>query len=77
MSCISYFMIIHPTIRSLMAEIDAFRSRTGMSATAFGTLSLNDPKFVSDLNKGRTPSLSTLDKVKAFMQANDRAESAA
>jgi hypothetical protein len=70
-------MIIHPTIRSLMAEIDAFRSRTGMSATAFGTNSLNDPKFVSDLHKGSTPSLSTLDKVKAFMQANDRAESAA
>jgi hypothetical protein len=72
-------MVIHPTIRSLMAEIDAFRSRTGMSATAFGTLSLNDPKFVSDLYKGRTPSLSTLDRVRAFMQANDRAsaESAA
>jgi hypothetical protein len=66
-------MVIHPTIRSLMAEIDAFRSRTGMSATAFGVNSLNDPKFVSDLHKGRTPSLSTLDKVKAFMQANDRA----
>jgi hypothetical protein len=50
-----------------------------MSATAFGTLSLNDPKFVSDLYKGRTPSLSTLDRVRAFMQANDRvsAESAA
>jgi hypothetical protein len=62
-----------------MAEIDAFRARTGMSATAFGTLSLNDPKFVSDLHKGRTPSLSTMDRVKAFMQANDRAsaESAA
>ena len=79
MSCISCSMVIHPTIRSLMAEIDAFRARTGMSATAFGTLSLNDPKFVSDLHKGRTPSLSTMDRVKAFMQANDRAsaESAA
>ena len=70
-------MIIHPTVRSLMCEIDAFRERTGISATAFGTLSLNDPKFVSDLHKGRTPSLSTLDKVKAFMQANDRTESVA
>lgn len=40
--------------------------------TAFGTLSLNDPKFISDLHKGRTPSLSTMDKVKAYMQANDR-----
>jgi hypothetical protein len=66
-------MLIHPTIRSLIAEIDAFRARNGVSATAFGTLSLNDPKFVSDLHKGRTPSLSTMDKVKAFMQANDRA----
>jgi len=65
-------MVIHPAIRSLIAEIDAFRLRTGMSMTAFGTLSLNDPKFVSDLHKGRTPSLSTMDKVRAYMQANDR-----
>jgi hypothetical protein len=72
-------MVIHPAIRSLIAEIDAFRGRNGMSATAFGKLSLNDPKFIIDLHRGRTPSLSTMDKVKAFMQANDRAsaESAA
>lgn len=73
-------MVIHPTTRSLIAEIDAFRARNEMSVSAFGTLALNDPKFISDiLHKGRTPSLSTMDKVKAYMQANDRAaaESAA
>jgi hypothetical protein len=68
-------MVIHPTIRSLIAEIEAFRARTGMSVTAFGTLALNDPGFISDLNKGRTPSLSTMDKVRAFMAANDSASS--
>ncbi|ANW00667.1 hypothetical protein LMTR13_11310 [Bradyrhizobium icense] len=68
-------MTIHPAIRLLIAEIEVFRGKTGMSSTAFGTLSLNDPKFVSDLHKGRTPSLSTMDKVRAFMQANDRAPS--
>lgn len=66
-------MVIHPAIRSLIAEIDAFRARNAVSATAFGTLSLNDPKFVSDLRKGRTPSLTTMDKVRAYMHANDRA----
>jgi len=66
-------MTIHPAIRLLIAEIEVFRAKTGMSATAFGTLSLKDPKFVSDLEKkGRTPSLSTMDRVRAFMRANER-----
>lgn len=66
-------MVIHPAIRSLIAEIDAFRAKAGMSATAFGTLSLGDSNFIPDLHRGRTPSLSTMDKVRAYMQANDRA----
>ena len=67
-------MPIHPAIRLLIAEIEVFRAKNGMSSTAFGTLSLNDPKFVSDLHKGRTPSLSTMDKVRAFMSANAPAD---
>lgn len=64
-------MTIHPAVRTLIAEIEVFRKKTGMSITAFGTLSLNDPGFIPDLReKGRTPSLSTMDKVRAFMSAN-------
>lgn len=67
-SCIFLFMTIHPVIRELLDEIDAFRDLTGMSATAFGTEALNDSKFLSDLRAGRLPSVATMDKVRNFMR---------
>lgn len=62
-------MIIHPTVQSLLDEIDAFRARKDMSVTAFGTLAVNDSRFIPDLiRKGRLPSLATIDRVRAFMR---------
>jgi hypothetical protein len=62
-------MAIHPTVKILLDEIDAFRSRYGMSVTAFGQKSLNDPGFIAGLRRrGRVPKLSTVDDVRAFMR---------
>ncbi len=61
-------MVIHPVVQSLIDEIEAFRARTGMSATAFGTQSLNDGGFIADLVSGeRHPSLKTMDRVRNFI----------
>jgi hypothetical protein len=68
-------MVIHPVIRSLIEEIDAFRAKAGMSVTAFGTLSLGDPNFIPDLHRGRMPSLATMDKVRVFMRHQTEAAS--
>jgi hypothetical protein len=61
-------MKLHPSIQSLVDEIDAFRKRNDINATAFGLAAVNDGKFVGDLLKGRIPSLVTIDKVRAFMR---------
>jgi len=69
-------MSIHPTVQSLLDEIETFLSRTGTSASAFGMSALGDPRFIGDLRtKDRSPSLRTVEKVRAFMR--DREERAA
>jgi hypothetical protein len=68
-------MTLHTSIVALLAEIDAFRSRTGMTASAFGRTAVSDPNFIGDLHKGRMPSLLLIDRVRNFMQSQE--ESAA
>jgi hypothetical protein len=68
-------MNLHPSIETLLADIEIFRSRTGLTASAFGRAAINDPNFVGDLNRGRIPSLTLIDRVRAFMQS--QSESAA
>ncbi len=61
-------MTLHASVQLLVDEIDAFRSRSGMTASAFGRAALNDPNFVGDLHKGRLPSLVLIDRVRDFMR---------
>ena len=61
-------MALHPSIQALVDDIEAFRARTGMSVTAFGTAALNDPNFIGDLRRGRMPSLVLIDRVREFMK---------
>lgn len=64
-------MTLHASIQALVDEIDAFRSRNGMTASAFGRAAVNDPNFVGDLLKGRMPSLILIDRVREFMQSQE------
>lgn len=66
-------MILHPSIESLLAEIESFRVRADMTASAFGRAAINDPNFVGDLRRGRIPSLTLIDRVRAFMQSQSEA----
>lgn len=67
---------------ALIDEIDAFLTRTGMSATAFGTEVLKDPPFVFQLREGRDCKMSTVERVREFIrewkapEGGDRAEAA-
>lgn len=54
----------------LLVEIENFLDASGMSPTAFGSEALNDPPFVSQLRQGRDVKVSTVDRVRAFIQAN-------
>lgn len=49
-------------------EIEKFLQRTGMPATKFGRLAVNDPRFVLDLRNGREPRPATAARVIGFIR---------
>lgn len=61
-------MTLHPSIQDLISEIDAFREKSGQTASAFGRSAVNDPNFIGDLHKGRMPSLILIDRIRDFMR---------
>lgn len=52
-------------------EVEKFLRRTGMPATKFGRLAVNDPRFVLDLRLGREPRSHTAARVIAFIAAQE------
>jgi sulfate adenylyltransferase subunit 2 len=50
-----------------LTAIEAYLKSSGLDASAFGKHALGDPSFVFDLRKGRSPSLRTMEKVRAVM----------
>ena len=55
-------------------RVEAFLEATGVKPTEFGRQAVGDPNFVLGLRRGRSPTLSTADKVLEFIA---RAEAAA
>ncbi len=51
----------------LIRKIDEFMRQTKMPQTRFGRLAVNDPQFVFDLRRGRTPRPKTEQRVEHFM----------
>jgi hypothetical protein len=61
------------TLSAFLAEVEAFLGRSGLPASTFGARALNDPQFVFDLRAGRAVRLTTVDRVRAFIAAEDAA----
>ena len=51
----------------LIRSIEKFLRAYGVSATAFGRLTMQDPRFVYDLRNGREPRPDTEARVQAFI----------
>jgi hypothetical protein len=68
-------MKLHPSIELLLTEIETFRQRADMTASAFGRTAVNDPNFVGDLRRGRIPSLTLIDRVREFMHSGASSQS--
>ena len=56
--------------KSLLAEIEAFLTRTGATPTKFGLAAVNDGHLVANLRKGHSVTLKTADKVRAYMASH-------
>jgi hypothetical protein len=52
----------------LLAEIDRFLNKTGMTPTAFGKAAIGDPNFVRDLRGGREPRSRLITRAQEFMR---------
>lgn len=52
---------------SLLVSIDRYLRGTGMPPTKFGRLSVNDPRLVGDLRRGRQPGPGVAARVEAFI----------
>lgn len=50
---------------SLLTAIDRHLRRTGMAETTFGRQTINDPRLVADLRRGRQPGASVRARVEA------------
>ena len=55
-----------------LEQIETFLQRTGMTPTAFGKATVNDPNFVHDLRRGRRPNLDLVTDVRKFMAKRNR-----
>ena len=65
-------MKLHPDVKRLLDEINAFRSRTGMERTRFGIEAVNDGHLLPRLQSGREPRRATVERVRAFMKRKAR-----
>lgn len=54
-------------IESFKKEMEDFIAKEAMNPTEFGLLSMNDPRFVFDIRKGRSVRLQTASKILKFM----------
>jgi len=50
-----------------ISDIEAFIADTGVAATEFGRLTMNDKKFVGRLRAGSDVRLDTVERVRRFM----------
>lgn len=57
---------------SVRRKIELYLRRTGMPATKFGRLAVNDPRLVGDLRNGRELRAATAARVEAFLSAEQR-----
>jgi sulfate adenylyltransferase subunit 2 len=62
--------------QTFLTEIETFLTHHVVDPTTLGRQALSDPSFVFDLRKGRSPSTRTIDKVRAWMKAQQPADPA-
>jgi predicted transcriptional regulator len=58
-------------LQAFRNEVESFLRRANVRPTQFGKDSVNDPNFVRNLRAGRSPSLSTVDRVLAFIRKSE------
>src|SRR3970040_2274741 len=56
-------------MKSILNEIEAFCRKQDLAETTFGKQAVNDGKFVARLRAGKSVTLRTLERVRAYMES--------
>jgi hypothetical protein len=64
---------LHPAAAALLAEIEAYRARSGTDRTNFGKQALRNGNFIPRLEGGAIPTFKTIDRVRAFIDSQTKA----
>jgi hypothetical protein len=64
---------IHPTVKNLLIEIEAYCARSQITPTGFGKRAMNDPNFVHRLRDGRIPGITTIERINTYIARNPKA----
>jgi hypothetical protein len=65
---------MHPTVKQLLTEIEAYRAREHLDKTSFGLLVANNGHLIRRMELGQIPSLETIDRIRAYMKTYSRAD---
>jgi hypothetical protein len=52
----------------LLREVEKFLKISNVPATRFGREAMGDPRFVSDLRRGREPGPRTIERVRLYLE---------
>ena len=64
---------LHPAAVQLLAEIEAYRARSGVDRTNFGKQAVSNGNFIPRLEGGAVPTFQTIDRVRAFIDSQTKA----
>jgi hypothetical protein len=64
---------LHPMAARLLSDIEAYRARFGTNRTRFGIDAAGDGHFITRLEEGRIPLITTVDRVYSYMNSNTKA----
>jgi len=64
---------IHPTVKKLLTEIEAYCARSQITPTAFGKRAMNDGNFVHRLRDGRIPGITTIERINTYIARHSKA----
>ena len=64
---------IHPAVKKLLTEIEAYRARSGMTRTEFGLRAVHNGNVISRLEQGVVPTIKTIDRIRAYIAKRSKA----
>jgi predicted transcriptional regulator len=64
---------IHPAVKKLLTEIEAYRARSGLTRTEFGLRAVHNGNVISRLEQGVVPSIRTIDRIRNYIDKHTKA----